>query len=1446
MGAAAGLLALIALALAGLLLAAQSDAGRERLAQWLTPVLSIATGSQVQLLGVGAGLPSRIAIERLTLADGEGVWLALDGFVMRWKPAALLQGRLKVIDLAVSALHLVRLPMEKARTEFAVPHLPVDTSVDRFSIDTLVLGGPLIGTSPARLRVDGRLAASTGEAISTKLTIVRTDGGQGRVEADVRLEPATRRLKVEVIGEEADDGLIVRSLGLAPYPPLRFRLVGDGGLEDWRGIVEAEATGFASFAGNLSAAGSETGRQIGIEGRAEWQGGMPLPLGPAIEPGLHIGATLNLAADGPASLEALRIEGHDLVVEGGGRFDPETSAMAAQANVTLGPAAFSPPALNGFRMDGLAAEASLSGRLGAVEIAVAGTISHFSRPAVASANLAWQASLQPAAAGARAVRITVDASEVMADNGRLRAILGPAPMAQVDGLLSATGDAIDLQSARVDLQAATINGSGHLALDEQASDLGFEASSADLAVLQPLLGFAGSGEVRLAARLQGPLLTGHADVRLDGTAKNLKTGIPVVDAALGTSPSLSSHLSNDPASGLAVTDFSLAGANVRVVGEGRTNAAYGSFAAATRWTIADLAPLAGAAGVEADGTLQMDASAAGPFADPDARWQMSAAKASIAGFEARIDGTVSHLGSRPTGEVRGTLRSTQSPIQVATRFALDKDTLSLTEISAAGLGVRATGTLGLDRTTGLWRGELQADRPASPPTALGAPRLSGAANARLSLTPAGGRQSLNARLQANSLAVGSADGEAIRIGDLAVTAKVEDALAEARVDATVHATQVHVGGDGPFALDLRAMGPRTALDVRLDVDGPRDRLDQLTSRLHADVSGGGATILVSGLSARAAGTPLSLVTPVRIVVGSGRLLIGDLDLRVGTGRLGGRLALQPGSTFADVHLQSVPVSILRGWLAHAPAAGTLSGGGGVSTTDGIVGGEMALAVDGLSFVAPAGSADPAISGELRARFGAAGTDVRMTLGDAGNGARLLSAAVVLPVRPEPGSLHVRVAPDGALAGEAHVQADLAHLAEAYGLLDQRLGGLLAGDLEIGGSLSRPEVVGALGLHDGLYENFVTGTLIGGISGRAEVDPDRTVRFTATGMPAGSGSIAGQGQIRFVALDDPQVEFSFHVQDARLVARDDVSATFAGTITYRGGLARGQLAGALAVTPVQVQLRDRLPPGVVILPVIEINRAIGPAATSSAPAASRSGIDLDIELDLPRHVFVRGRGLDSEWAGGLHVGGSTAIPTVAGQVHLVRGSFAFASKRLQLQKGVVRFTGGPVIDPLLDVAAEYRSSELTAFIGVTGPVSDPALVVSSQPPLPESEVLAQVMFGKGTTRLTALESVQLAAALDSLNRGDTFTADALGSIRQFLGLDALLVGPVAGAERGAEVEVGRYFGDPIFVGARRGLADQASGGRVEVEIVPGLALQSDIIQDVQGMSGSIGFQFKHDY
>ena len=60
--------------------------------------------------------------------------------------------------------------------------------------------------------------------------------------------------------------------------------------------------------------------------------------------------------------------------------------------------------------------------------------------------------------------------------------------------------------------------------------------------------------------------------------------------------------------------------------------------------------------------------------------------------------------------------------------------------------------------------------------------------------------------------------------------------------------------------------------------------------------------------------------------------------------------------------------------------------------------------------------------------------------------------------------------------------------------------------------------------------------------------------------------------------------------------------------------------------------------------------------------------------MPGKVFVRGNGLNSEWAGQLQVTGSPEAPIVSGSLRPIRGGFSFAGKSFSLRSGSVQFDG----------------------------------------------------------------------------------------------------------------------------------------------------------------------------
>jgi translocation and assembly module TamB len=203
-------------------------------------------------------------------------------------------------------------------------------------------------------------------------------------------------------------------------------------------------------------------------------------------------------------------------------------------------------------------------------------------------------------------------------------------------------------------------------------------------------------------------------------------------------------------------------------------------------------------------------------------------------------------------------------------------------------------------------------------------------------------------------------------------------------------------------------------------------------------------------------------------------------------------------------------------------------------------------------------------------------------------------------------------------------------------------------------------------------------------------------------------------------------------------------------------------------------------------VLPVNR---PGA-KPAPPASAAVIALDIALEAERQVYVRGRGLDVEFAGAMKLGGTTAAPRTTGGFDLRRGGISLAGRSLDFTEGRISFDGGSITDPALRLVASSTSGNVVATLTIGGTADALRITLSSTPPLPQDEVLAHLLFGSGVGRLGALEVAGIAASLATLTGNGGGFGDPLDKVRQGLGLDRL--GVRNGANGSPRIELHRIL------------------------------------------------------
>ena len=157
---------------------------------------------------------------------------------------------------------------------------------------------------------------------------------------------------------------------------------------------------------------------------------------------------------------------------------------------------------------------------------------------------------------------------------------------------------------------------------------------------------------------------------------------------------------------------------------------------------------------------------------------------------------------------------------------------------------------------------------------------------------------------------------------------------------------------------------------------------------------------------------------------------------------------------------------------------------------------------------------------------------------------------------------------------------------------------------------------------------------------------------------------------------------------------------------------------------------------------------------------------------------------------MKLGGTAAAPRTEGGLDLRRGTVSLAGRSLDFNEGRISFDGGSITDPALHLVASSTSGNVIATLAIDGTAHNPKITLSSVPPLPQDEVLAQLLFGSGVGKLGALEVAQIAAGLATLTGAGGGIGDPLDKVRQGLGLDRLAVRN--GANGSPALEAGRYI------------------------------------------------------
>ncbi len=363
-----------------------------------------------------------------------------------------------------------------------------------------------------------------------------------------------------------------------------------------------------------------------------------------------------------------------------------------------------------------------------------------------------------------------------------------------------------------------------------------------------------------------------------------------------------------------------------------------------------------------------------------------------------------------------------------------------------------------------------------------------------------------------------------------------------------------------------------------------------------------------------------------------------------------------------------------------------------------------------------------------------------------------------------------------------------------GLAGQQVAGGVVVAADFSGHLGTPQLNGIVRADDLTYANSTYGTKLTRMKLAGRFTNDR-LEVSQMSAKAGDGTVEANGWVGLSADQNFPMNVTAKLNNATLASGDSLGATATGTLTVTNGKDGGLVKGDLTIPNARYQV---LYQGQAEVEELKgIRRKSDPPRPHVTPKPP-SNFALDIRIRADNQIFVEGMGLESEWSLFLRVGGTATTPTVNGNATIVRGTYSFAGKRFDIDRGNVRFSGGALSDPILDISASTTTNGINAIINITGTGQRPQVAFTSSPALPQDEVLSRLLFGSSPQNLSATEAIQLAAALNSL-RGGGGGLNPLGKLRSAAGIDRLrILSADQASGRGTAIAAGKYITNNIYV------------------------------------------------
>lgn len=289
------------------------------------------------------------------------------------------------------------------------------------------------------------------------------------------------------------------------------------------------------------------------------------------------------------------------------------------------------------------------------------------------------------------------------------------------------------------------------------------------------------------------------------------------------------------------------------------------------------------------------------------------------------------------------------------------------------------------------------------------------------------------------------------------------------------------------------------------------------------------------------------------------------------------------------------------------------------------------------------------------------------------------------------------------------------------------------DLRVRGTMAKPSLAGNVAA-DLSALRFADPSLppVSAFSLRIGFTGDRLSIDRCQGTMAG-GTFSAGGGVNFQSLNNPVLDLRLNAKNALVLQNDDMTVRISSDLRVSGPMNAGTVAGNVWVT------RSRFFRNIDILPIGLPGRpAPQPPAEPtviSFPQPPLRDWKFDIAIRTADPFLVQGNLANGRIIIDLRIGGTGLRPWVDGAVRIDELVASLPFSRLIISSSQVYFQRDQPFIPQLDINGRSNIRDYQVSVSIYGSLDDPQAIFTSDPPLPQAEVVSLLATGMTTDQLS---------------------------------------------------------------------------------------------------------------